>query len=1049
MQHLSREEVSAKSGSAFAFTRGQSLGRHDPASCNTSTTEADDSPAATATAAGPSRTHSPHTNHDDTPPPQLSLESRNYQNGNAFDSASSAETSLDARTASEVDSDRRSQNDGDGRIKRWRDRTLSKLTPDFLKHMVGRENSKDCRRTVTFEPVTPAQTSGPVAVESHRRHSTSGTSGGTLTSSAGGADRPQPFPIFRPSISSDMGISDRETDQREASEQLNRRSASESPIARGRSSFAYLAPSTSGSDAYRPGDELKGLIHVQRNSEKGLAVEVKAYIRATMTHENFIFTGRAGLETTTRTQVFWKSDKELYTRQQAFNGAFLPSSHPEGRSQDAATLVIPFSFSLPLKLPATYTDVLCDTRRNVPKRAKCLVNLPPSMEFFSVGKVGPTAGVLASIQGFLSASDPSLVAKVKYDITFVVRRQKKSFDFVHVSKVESFSLDFHVEPPPPSSATFAIPSVHDIEPADGRDPTIQADSPGPEQLSNVRTSSSNSRHDAPSTMAARDGEVQPSDQGGTGESFLSNSNLGDRGIAPKLELNLVRTIRIKTRTTDMIIDGENPDDLGVVGKHPARAERIQVMSFSRRREADLPPTYENGRAESHEAYSGLFRVKRMEPAPNEGMNLARVPSRFTRNQVKVIPSFSFRGLMVQYHLHARLVVCLPRGPSTCDYDLESIFIETPAVTVAADRISSASVASRGFGRRSGGLTVLRQTQPRRHSTVAYDTTSELQTRLNLGLSLATYESRRSIDAAELARDPRASRFIDPPLSARPRQAGTIIERRPDCTSACCHTPPSALLDSSQRLERTRSLPVAAMPSSHPSWSPSSNSDVCGRASPSSSVSPDSASASGIDLTLSSSQQSLPTTVPSSVDHEAASPPYPTSSTTGIRGCELESEAFCRGCERPRSPSAYSSQVRPSAILEAIAERGPENVSSISDEDLDEARSLGLLHPSIQSPVSAPESRCEPSAVALSGGEGTETVTLSAQGRLTPEELEEQEMIERYSLEDLEGDESELEATCSTLDRRRAAAARDRRQYSETEARLPSYRDSLGYVGTHA
>lgn len=220
---------------------------------------------------------------------------------------------------------------------------------------------------------------------------------------------------------------------------------------------------------YRPGDEIKGAVHLLRNDpERGIITGVKARIRGDL--ETSVFgVGDSSYYSmdnehgiARRQLLFFSEQKTLVTKADLESGAFELEQTglvDHGRRNN---LAVPFSFVLPLKLHASALDMLDSKLKKTFKQGKKYIDLPPSIDMETRYAPPKPNQLFGQVRDKLHGQKLRPMARIKYEIDIIVSRQRFGSVLLPHKRGERIILAFAVEPYPPRTAGLAVPTLEPI-----------------------------------------------------------------------------------------------------------------------------------------------------------------------------------------------------------------------------------------------------------------------------------------------------------------------------------------------------------------------------------------------------------------------------------------------------------------------------------------------------------------------------------------------------------------------------------------------------------
>lgn len=230
---------------------------------------------------------------------------------------------------------------------------------------------------------------------------------------------------------------------------------------------------------YRPGDEIKGAVHLLRNDpERGYITGIKARIRGDL--ETSVFgVGDSSYYSmdnehgiARRQMLFFSEQKTIATKADLEAGAFELEQTglvDHGRRNN---LAVPFSFVLPLKLHASALDMLDSKLKKSFKRGKQYIDLPPSVDMETRYAPPKQNQRFGQVRDRLHGQKLRPMARIKYEIDIIVSRQRFGSMLLPHKRGERIILAFAVEPYPPRTAGLAVPT---LEPIRARRTTSRSD----------------------------------------------------------------------------------------------------------------------------------------------------------------------------------------------------------------------------------------------------------------------------------------------------------------------------------------------------------------------------------------------------------------------------------------------------------------------------------------------------------------------------------------------------------------------------------------------
>ncbi|SJX60711.1 uncharacterized protein SRS1_11939 [Sporisorium reilianum f. sp. reilianum] len=220
---------------------------------------------------------------------------------------------------------------------------------------------------------------------------------------------------------------------------------------------------------YRPGDEIKGAVHLLRNDpERGIITGIKARIRGDLETSVFgvgdsSYYSMDNEHGIARRQLqFFSEQKTLATKADLESGAFELEQTglvDHGRRNN---LAVPFSFVLPLKLHASALDMLDSKLKKSFKRGKQYIDLPPSIDMETRYAPPKPNQLFGQVKEKLHGQKLRPMARIKYEIDIIVSRQRFASVLLPHKRGERIILAFAVEPYPPRTAGLAVPTLEPI-----------------------------------------------------------------------------------------------------------------------------------------------------------------------------------------------------------------------------------------------------------------------------------------------------------------------------------------------------------------------------------------------------------------------------------------------------------------------------------------------------------------------------------------------------------------------------------------------------------
>ncbi|PWY97196.1 hypothetical protein BCV70DRAFT_228713 [Testicularia cyperi] len=236
---------------------------------------------------------------------------------------------------------------------------------------------------------------------------------------------------------------------------------------------------------YRPGDEIKGAVHLLRDDpERGYITGIKARIRGDLetsvlgVGDSSYYSDQYEHGIARRQLLFFSEQKTLATKADLDTGAFALQQTglvDHGRRNN---LAVPFSFVLPLKLQASALDLLDSKFKKSYKRGKKYIDLPPSIDMETRYAPPRPHQLFGHVKEKLHGQKLRPMARIKYEIDIIVSRQRLGSGFLPPKRGERIILSFAVEPYPPRTAGLPVPNVERIiaRRTPSRDSRVSADS---------------------------------------------------------------------------------------------------------------------------------------------------------------------------------------------------------------------------------------------------------------------------------------------------------------------------------------------------------------------------------------------------------------------------------------------------------------------------------------------------------------------------------------------------------------------------------------------
>ncbi|TKY90882.1 hypothetical protein EX895_000880 [Sporisorium graminicola] len=246
---------------------------------------------------------------------------------------------------------------------------------------------------------------------------------------------------------------------------------SSAPDQRACQTIAFLEGPSDSLDykTYRPGDEIKGAVHLLRNDpERGIITGIKARIRGELETSVFgvgdsSYYSMDNEHGIARRQLqFFSEQKTLATKTHLESGAFELEQTglvDHGRRNN---LAVPFSFVLPLKLHASALDMLDSKLKKSFKRGKQYIDLPPSIDMETRYAPPKPNQLFGQVKEKLHGQKLRPMARIKYEIDIIVSRQRFGSVLLPHKRGERIILAFAVEPYPPRTAGLAVPTLEPI-----------------------------------------------------------------------------------------------------------------------------------------------------------------------------------------------------------------------------------------------------------------------------------------------------------------------------------------------------------------------------------------------------------------------------------------------------------------------------------------------------------------------------------------------------------------------------------------------------------
>ena len=221
---------------------------------------------------------------------------------------------------------------------------------------------------------------------------------------------------------------------------------------------------------YRPGDEIRGAVHLARTDpERGVVTGIKARIRGDL--ETSVFgVGDSSYYSmdnehgiARRQLLFFSEQKVLCKKSQLDSGEFrLQQSGLVSHGGRRNNLAVPFSFVLPLKIQATALDLLDSKMKASYKAGKKYVDLPPSVDLETRYTAPRPIHLLDQVLEKVHGHRLRPMARIKYEIDIIVSRRRFGSDILPPKRGERIILSFNVEPYPPRTAAIAVPNMPHI-----------------------------------------------------------------------------------------------------------------------------------------------------------------------------------------------------------------------------------------------------------------------------------------------------------------------------------------------------------------------------------------------------------------------------------------------------------------------------------------------------------------------------------------------------------------------------------------------------------
>ncbi len=249
---------------------------------------------------------------------------------------------------------------------------------------------------------------------------------------------------------------------------------------------------------YRPGDEIKGAVHLLRNDpERGHITGIKARIRGDL--ETSVFgVGDSSYYSmdnehgiARRQLLFFSEQKTIATKSDLEAGAFELEQTglvDHGRRNN---LAVPFSFVLPLKLHASALDMLDSKLKKSFKRGKQYIDLPPSVDMETRYAPPKPNQRFGQVRDRLHGQKLRPMARIKYEIDIIVSRQRFGSILLPHKRGERIILAFAVEPYPPRTRAWPCRRSNPSELAvshRGRDRAVSTDRNASSDSASIRSS---------------------------------------------------------------------------------------------------------------------------------------------------------------------------------------------------------------------------------------------------------------------------------------------------------------------------------------------------------------------------------------------------------------------------------------------------------------------------------------------------------------------------------------------------------------------------------
>ncbi|CDU23284.1 uncharacterized protein SPSC_01913 [Sporisorium scitamineum] len=220
---------------------------------------------------------------------------------------------------------------------------------------------------------------------------------------------------------------------------------------------------------YRPGDEIKGAVHLLRKDpERGMITGIKARIRGELETSVFgvgdsSYYSMDNEHGIARRQLqFFSEQKTLATKADLESGAFELEQTGLVDHRRRNNLAVPFSFVLPLKLHASALDMLDSKLKKSFKRGKQYIDLPPSIDMETRYAPPKPNQLFGHVKEKLHGQKLRPMARIKYEIDIIVSRQRFGSVLLPHKRGERIILAFAVEPYPPRTAGLAVPTLEPI-----------------------------------------------------------------------------------------------------------------------------------------------------------------------------------------------------------------------------------------------------------------------------------------------------------------------------------------------------------------------------------------------------------------------------------------------------------------------------------------------------------------------------------------------------------------------------------------------------------